>query len=420
MVDTLLAQQLMNRFKRYASKIQGSSQNWYQWYQELQSLLEQKDFPPFYWTVSSADNHWPDLHKLLSHSTSSPSRAERRQAVIDCPHITDWYFSSKLQDFVQHWLWVSWRRLALVSAWIPGKGQYICPWLWQIEERLLHLLSNAESSICMVNQAEAQQPRWRTNWAPGASHTRRWRIKGCSLPLQWLAGDYMQRIHSRWSVDYPWSPSVFSAIWAYQWHEPRLSQSCECSRKAFLRQEKCWEYNHTKLTQLDTCFFKQCFEPKLGHLLGAHSILHCTLSSLDFDCFTAFLKVSTFMLKVQSADLYETYTFAKTTPSLSICCVYTGEQDIWSKNVLYKYVKQGVGALSSVPAFNHERVPMSCLQGVDVLWANNWAVTELPAASKLSLTACNTLNGTMSMCVCSDHCCSLVVRNTPASYITIL
>ena len=34
--------------------------------------------------------------------------------------------------------------------------------------------------------------------------------------------------------------------------------------------------------------------------------------------------------------------------------------------------KRGVGALSSVSAFNHERAPMSCLQRLDALEANNW------------------------------------------------
>ena len=102
MVDTLPAQQLMNRLQHFASKIQGSSQYWYQRYQELKALLGQKGPPTFFWTVSSADNHWPDLHKLLPHSTSSSSRDEQCQAVINCPHITDWYFTTKLQDFVQH------------------------------------------------------------------------------------------------------------------------------------------------------------------------------------------------------------------------------------------------------------------------------------------------------------------------------
>ena len=107
MVNTMPAQLMMNRLQRYASKIQGSSQYWYQRYLELKALLEQKGPPTFFWTVSSADNHWPDLHKLLPHSTNSPSRAERCQAVINCPHITDWYFTTKLQDFVQHFLYDS-------------------------------------------------------------------------------------------------------------------------------------------------------------------------------------------------------------------------------------------------------------------------------------------------------------------------
>ena len=33
--------------------------------------------------------------------------------------------------------------------------------------------------------------------------------------------------------------------------------------------------------------------------------------------------------------------------------------------------KRGVGALSNVSAFNHKRVPMSCLQQLDAVEANN-------------------------------------------------
>ena len=35
--------------------------------------------------------------------TEPPTLSMRIQAVIDCPHITDWYFTTKLSDFVQHW-----------------------------------------------------------------------------------------------------------------------------------------------------------------------------------------------------------------------------------------------------------------------------------------------------------------------------
>lgn len=109
MVNTMSAQQLMTRLQRYTSKVQGSSQYWYQRHQELKYLLEQMGPPTFFWTVSSADNHWPDLYRLLPHSSPSPSRAEKRQAVINCPHVhvTDWYFTNRLQDFVEHWLYTS-------------------------------------------------------------------------------------------------------------------------------------------------------------------------------------------------------------------------------------------------------------------------------------------------------------------------
>lgn len=107
MVNTMSAQQLMTKLHHYASKVQGSSQYWYQRHQELKCLLEQMGPPTFFWTVSSADNHWPDLHRLLPHSSTSLSQAEKRQAVIDCPHMTDWYFTNRLQDFVDHWLYAS-------------------------------------------------------------------------------------------------------------------------------------------------------------------------------------------------------------------------------------------------------------------------------------------------------------------------
>ena len=39
----------------------------------------------------------------------------------------------------------------------------------------------------------------------------------------------------------------------------------------------------------------------------------------------------------------------------------------------YRSEKEGVGTgLSSVSSFNHERAPMSCLQLLSVIEANNW------------------------------------------------
>ena len=68
MVGTMDSIQLMNRLQRYATKVLGSKQYWYTRYQELKALLEQKGAATFFWTVSSADNYWPELHSLLPHN----------------------------------------------------------------------------------------------------------------------------------------------------------------------------------------------------------------------------------------------------------------------------------------------------------------------------------------------------------------
>ena len=106
MVGHLRAEQLMQRLQRYAAKVQGSSQYWYQRHQELRALLEQKGSPTFFWTVSSADYHWPELHKLMPHDPQTvPTCSMRVEAVIDNPHLTD--CCAKLKDWVQQWLYES-------------------------------------------------------------------------------------------------------------------------------------------------------------------------------------------------------------------------------------------------------------------------------------------------------------------------
>lgn len=101
MVGNLSSEHLMKRLQRYASKVQGSNQYWYQRYQELRALLDQKGPPTFFWTVSSADTYWPELHNLMMHPSGAQLTHQMRvQAVINNPHITDWYFSYKLSDYL--------------------------------------------------------------------------------------------------------------------------------------------------------------------------------------------------------------------------------------------------------------------------------------------------------------------------------
>ena len=106
MVGRLSAEHLMHRLQGYAAKIHGSHPYWFQRYNELRSLIEQKGPPTFFWTVSSADTFWPELHKLLPHTAGTNSNHNSRIcALVDNPHITDWFFYTKLTDWVQRWLY---------------------------------------------------------------------------------------------------------------------------------------------------------------------------------------------------------------------------------------------------------------------------------------------------------------------------
>lgn len=102
MVGQFSAEHLMKRIQRYAAKLLGSNPYWFQRYLELRSLFEQKGPATFFWTVSSADHYWPDLHALMH--TEHTTNQMRIQAVVTNPHIADWYFTNKMRDFVQTWL----------------------------------------------------------------------------------------------------------------------------------------------------------------------------------------------------------------------------------------------------------------------------------------------------------------------------
>ena len=67
MVHTMNAVTLVKRLQKYAAKLLGSKQYWFARYQELKTLLEQKGPPTLFWTLSSADKHWPELHSLMPH-----------------------------------------------------------------------------------------------------------------------------------------------------------------------------------------------------------------------------------------------------------------------------------------------------------------------------------------------------------------
>ena len=71
--------------------------------QELLALIEQKRCPTFFFTFSAADSYWPNLQRLLQIEENG-TRSQRAKAVIDNPHLTDWYFKQRLDDYIRYWL----------------------------------------------------------------------------------------------------------------------------------------------------------------------------------------------------------------------------------------------------------------------------------------------------------------------------
>ena len=58
-----------------------------------------------YFTFSSADMHWPELHDLFQMTSHNTSSEERWMNVINNPHIVDWFFTQRSESFVKHWLY---------------------------------------------------------------------------------------------------------------------------------------------------------------------------------------------------------------------------------------------------------------------------------------------------------------------------
>ena len=58
--------------------------------EDLKAIITTVGTPTIFFTFSSADMHWPN---------------KRRQAVINNPHIVDWFFTLRLESFIKHWLY---------------------------------------------------------------------------------------------------------------------------------------------------------------------------------------------------------------------------------------------------------------------------------------------------------------------------
>ena len=95
----------MSKVSRYTANIAGTNAYWNKVREELKAIITNVGAPTFFFTFSSADMHWPELHALFGANADNATSEIRRQNVINNPHIVDWFFTQRLESFVKHWLY---------------------------------------------------------------------------------------------------------------------------------------------------------------------------------------------------------------------------------------------------------------------------------------------------------------------------
>jgi len=90
----------MNCMSAYAANITNCDAYWFKRRCELESTIEQEGDGTVFFTFSYADNHLHDLHRLMP-GNAAATAAEKRANVAKNPHLVDWYFSFRLDEFLK-------------------------------------------------------------------------------------------------------------------------------------------------------------------------------------------------------------------------------------------------------------------------------------------------------------------------------
>ncbi|XP_066921730.1 uncharacterized protein [Clytia hemisphaerica] len=95
---------IMKKLMRYAKNVTGTNAYWNQAKEELKATISQVGSPTIFWTLSCAEFHWPEYHALFSNDNDSSSDT-LRENIINNPHLIDWFFTVRVENFVKLWLY---------------------------------------------------------------------------------------------------------------------------------------------------------------------------------------------------------------------------------------------------------------------------------------------------------------------------
>ena len=131
--------QILQRMSAYSSNITGCDAYWHKRRCELEATFEQKAPATIFFTFSYADNHWIDLHRLMpryfDNMTQDPIVKDnyKYQDVVANPHLVDWYFSHRLESFLEtffdkiigcDWRWHRFEWQARTSIHAHGAARF--------------------------------------------------------------------------------------------------------------------------------------------------------------------------------------------------------------------------------------------------------------------------------------------------------
>ena len=94
----------LSMISRYLANLTGSNANWFKAREDLKVIVHRIGPPTFFFIFSAADMHWPELHALFT-SGSNNTTENKHQNIMNNPHITDWFFTQRLENFIKHWLY---------------------------------------------------------------------------------------------------------------------------------------------------------------------------------------------------------------------------------------------------------------------------------------------------------------------------
>jgi len=90
----------MKKMSSYAANITGSDSYWSRRRSELEATFEQAKTASAFFTFSYPDLHWEDLQRMMPGPLAT-TFTEKYRKILDNPHLVDWFFSHKLNEFLK-------------------------------------------------------------------------------------------------------------------------------------------------------------------------------------------------------------------------------------------------------------------------------------------------------------------------------